>query len=110
MQTRPTTRPSAGRFVRASCPARTEPVLRARAVRVFDVLYAKGKDNPAQNLLHKPLIARKKTLRHVFKEVPTRLECAYEVKGKTAEDIKTSLTKVLEERWATARRRRSGRA
>lgn len=67
-------------------------------VRVFDVLYVKGRTGTSQSLVHKPLSARKAAMRQFFGEVKTRLEYAYETKGKTAEDIRTTLQRIVEER------------
>jgi DNA ligase-4 len=65
--------------------------------KIFDVLYAKGKNQAAgQNLLGKKLMARKEFIRRFVKQSEGRLEMADQKDGKTPEDIRLYVEEVLE--------------
>jgi DNA ligase-4 len=65
--------------------------------KIFDVLYAKGKNQASgQNLLGKKLVARKEFIRRFVKQKEGRLEWADERTGKTVEDIRIYVEEVLE--------------
>ncbi|MBW0473713.1 hypothetical protein O181_013428 [Austropuccinia psidii MF-1] len=69
--------------------------------KVFDILYLKGRGKPAGvNLIGKPLSERRRVMEsnRVFREIKTRMELCYSVRGKTVQDIKKSFEKILEER------------
>ncbi|GAA6040368.1 hypothetical protein JCM8097_007579 [Rhodosporidiobolus ruineniae] len=66
--------------------------------KVFDILYIKGKDKPAQPLLEKALWDRKQLLGRILKQKKGVIEIAECATGKTADDIRNYLTRILEER------------
>ncbi|KIY47685.1 ATP-dependent DNA ligase [Fistulina hepatica ATCC 64428] len=59
--------------------------------KVFDLLYLNG-----QSLLERPTSLRKKNLRSCFKEVSGRLEFALATEGRTTQDVREQLDKILE--------------
>ncbi|GAA5858831.1 hypothetical protein JCM8547_005005 [Rhodosporidiobolus lusitaniae] len=66
--------------------------------KVFDVLYIKGRTGPGQPLLRQPLWDRKNTLQQIVKEKKGVVELADCATGKSADDIRAYLTRILEER------------
>ena len=72
-------------------PYKARPVFK-----IFDVLYAKAKGQPAMNLLSKKVSARKEFIRRFIKQEGGRLEWAEFRYGKTVEDIRNYVEEVLE--------------
>ena len=62
-------------------------------VKVFDLLYLNG-----QSLLQKSLKFRKRNLKACLTEVKGRLELTTEYEGKTAEDVRQRMEKIMDNR------------
>jgi hypothetical protein len=71
-------------------------------VKVFDILYLKGKGKPeGTSFVNKPLLERRQVMEsgRVFEEVGTRFEICYNVRGQNTQDVRESLQKILEQMY-----------
>jgi hypothetical protein len=67
-------------------------------VRVFDVLYLKGRDkDKGQSLIHFPLSERKRILQHIFKPLKGRFERVEYLTKQTSKDIQEALDTILDD-------------
>lgn len=78
---------------------------RSFAVKVFDVLYIKGKGGEGQCLVEKPLWRRKLLLSRIIKDKTGIIEIADCAKASTKEEIHSFLVRILEERCVLTRDR-----
>lgn len=72
--------------------------LDVRAVKVFDVLYVKGKNGEGQALIGKSLWQRKKLLGELIKHKQGVIEIAECTSGSTTADIRRVLERIMDER------------